>query len=194
MIINLSNITSLLDVDWSAYVQFDQVIEKLDISCNPIGSLQGLPRNPIKELICNRCNLSSLEELPDGIESLTCVHNNLTDLRGLSSTIKKLCCHSNRITSLVGLPEGLIEINCGSNLLQNLVGLPESIKFADCTFNPINSLLSLPAGIEDLRCYSTRLTSLTGRKNKIINTLLWQERFDEYSTSETSSNINSSLL
>jgi Leucine-rich repeat (LRR) protein len=69
---------------------------------------------------------------------LDCFHNELTSLSELPDGLEKLDCFDNQLTSLPKLPDGLKELNCSHNQLTSLPKLPDGLKKFYCYNNPFS--------------------------------------------------------
>jgi len=114
----------------------------------------------LKELYCERNQLTSLPTLPESLKKINCVNNKLTSLPVLPKSLKDLYCDNNQLTSLPVLPKSLKELYCDNNLLTSLPVLQESLEELYCDNNLIKLLPVLPKSLGLLSCYNNQLTSL----------------------------------
>ena len=76
-------------------------VEVLDVSGNPLGTLDVSYLTKLKTLVCQNCSLTSLS-FPTTIVSLYCALNNLTVLDiSLCPNLRHLCCHRNVLKEIV---------------------------------------------------------------------------------------------
>ncbi len=94
--------------------------------------------------------LTSLPELPAGLEKLDVSGNQLCSLPVLPAGLEKLDVSGNQLCSLPVLPTGLEELYVRRNLLDSLPVLPDGLKKLDVSRNRLCSLPVLPAGLKHL--------------------------------------------
>ncbi|SFC66555.1 conserved repeat domain-containing protein/Por secretion system C-terminal sorting domain-containing protein [Flexibacter flexilis DSM 6793] len=134
---------------------------QINVSYSNIANLEGIKYfKNVKNLYCSNNQLTSLPNLPSGLQTLDCGSNQLTSLPALPSGLQTLDCGSNQLTSLPALPSGLQNLNCYYNQLTNLPTLPVSLQYLSCQDNQLTSLPTLPSGLHSLNCYYNQLTSL----------------------------------
>ena len=97
------------------------------------------------ELICNKNEITSLNNLPNSLIELHCHNNNLTELPDLPNSLELLNCNINKLTELVELPNSLKKIFCCFNNLTKLPNLPNSLETLDCQDNNLKELPNLKA-------------------------------------------------
>ena len=105
-------------------------------------------------------NITSLPELPSGLQELYCYDTLLTSLPKLPSGLQVLYCSYTPLSSLPELPSGLQELNCSNTQLASLPELPSGLQILRCSNTRLTSLPNLPSGLEYLDCANTHLTSL----------------------------------
>ncbi|WP_286338956.1 hypothetical protein [Escherichia sp. KS167_9B] len=106
--------------------------------------------------------LTSLPELPAGLEKLDVSGNQLCSLPVLPTGLKKLDVSRNRLCSLPVLPAGLKHLNVGGNNLFMSTGLelPTGLEELDVRRNWLDSLPVLPDGLKHLYVCKNHLCSL----------------------------------
>ncbi|MGR6442572.1 hypothetical protein ACU5VG_12995 [Escherichia coli] len=106
--------------------------------------------------------LTSLPELPAGLEKLDVSGNQLCSLPVLPAGLEKLDVSGNQLCSLPVLPTGLEELYVRRNLLDSLPVLPDGLKKLDVSRNRLCSLPVLPAGLKHLNVGGNNLFMSTG--------------------------------
>ncbi len=104
--------------------------------------------------------LTSLPELPAGLEKLDVSGNQLCSLPVLPAGLEKLDVSGNQLCSLPVLPTGLEELDVRRNWLDSLPVLPDGLKHLYVCKNHLCSLPVLPASLEKLDVSRNRLCSL----------------------------------
>ncbi|MGR6332085.1 hypothetical protein ACU5TV_03230 [Escherichia coli] len=104
--------------------------------------------------------LTSLPELPAGLEKLDVSGNQLCSLPVLPAGLEKLDVSGNQLCSLPVLPTGLEELYVRRNLLDSLPVLPASLEKLDVSRNRLCSLPVLPAGLVMLDVSNNQLSGL----------------------------------
>ncbi|URV18694.1 hypothetical protein NBY12_11635 [Escherichia coli] len=104
--------------------------------------------------------LTSLPELPAGLEKLDVSGNQLCSLPVLPAGLEKLDVSGNQLCSLPVLPTGLEELYVRRNLLDSLPVLPDGLKKLDVSRNRLCSLPVLPAGLVMLDVSNNQLSGL----------------------------------
>lgn len=94
-------------------------------------------------------NITSLKNVPAGIEKLECGENLLVDLPDFPESLIELDIHKNYVKRIPALPASLKELNVNENQLQSLERLPDKLAVLKCSNNYLKTL-SL-AGMEGLR-------------------------------------------
>jgi Leucine-rich repeat (LRR) protein len=105
-------------------------------------------------------NVTSLPELPAGLQALHCYNNQITSLPELPAGLQELDCSHTQLTSLPELPAGLQKLYCSHTQLTSLPELPAGLKELYCWHTQLTSLPELPTGLKELYCWNTLLTSL----------------------------------
>ena len=76
--------------------------------------------------------ITSLPELPTGLQTLHCSDAHLTSLPKLPATLQKLYCSYTLLTSLPELPTGLQVLSCFNTHLTSLPELPTGLRGLEC--------------------------------------------------------------
>ena len=105
-------------------------------------------------------NITSLPELPSGLQGLWCSHTQLSSLPLLPSGLTVLECFDTPLTSLPELPSHLEWLWCANTCITYLPTLPSRLKVMDCSDTQLTSLPNLPPSLDWLNCSNTQLTSL----------------------------------
>ena len=96
-------------------------VTRLNVGGKGIQSLAGLEYFiSLKELYCEKNQLTSLPALPAALTYLSCWGNQLTSLPELPNTLEALECSANQLTSLPALPTTLTVLSCSDNLLTGI--------------------------------------------------------------------------
>jgi Leucine-rich repeat (LRR) protein len=111
--------------------------------------------------------LTSLPELPSGLQVLDCNHTQLTSLPELPSGLIQLYCSKIQLTSLPELPSGLIQLWCSYTQLTSLPNLSSGLQTLSCHHTYLTSLPELPSGLLSLHCSNTPLI-LQRKENESI--------------------------
>ncbi|MCT4637545.1 MAG: T9SS type A sorting domain-containing protein [Bacteroidales bacterium] len=159
----------------------------LDISRSELSNLDNIPKSQLryfncnenhtlekinlseftnlKELLCSRCNLTSLDlsVVPD-LELLYCSHNNINelDISGLTK-LKKLDCYDNKLSVLDVSKNSLLEtLSCSRNSLNSLdVSKNNLLETLSCSHNNIKSLdISKNSKVKKLYIYVNPISEL----------------------------------
>ena len=152
--------------DWVAQITAWRAWAKV----NAPGEYRAEALSRVKAYIYNRaCNsasalelelanlmLTSLPELPAGLEKLDVSGNQLCSLPVLPTGLEELYVRRNLLDSLPVLPAGLKHLNVGGNNLFMSTGLEE----LDVRRNGLDSLPVLPAGLKHLYLCKNHLCSL----------------------------------
>ena len=85
--------------------------------------------------------------MPDNLKELVCERNQLTVLPALPDNLKELVCERNQLTVLPDLPVGLSRLICNDNQLTALPALPESLKYIQFSGNNIIQIGDLSLNI-----------------------------------------------
>ena len=131
---------------------------------------------PGERLNLSHLRLSSLPDLPAGLERLDCWNNQLTSLGDLPRGLKWLDCGWNflgwnHLTPLPNLPGSLEVLDCSHNLLTSLENLPRGLKRLSCHQNRLISLPDLPGSLEVLNCRNNPLPFFSIRKWRKVQTI-----------------------
>lgn len=135
-------------------------------------------------------SLSTLPEMPEGVETLMCSYNQITTLRNLPSTIRILIADYNHVSILEGLPPSITHLNVSYNRIYAIDTLPPNVEVFYCCHNHlcfIGSLLSstrlkrleishnqlgrlpkMAEGVERLHCNNNKLTSLENTASTVL--------------------------
>ena len=142
----------------------------------------------LKHIVFKKGGITTITNIPEGVEFLSCVHNKLTEIKGLPSSLVELYVNDNKLetldlsttpklkmcfvnhNSLVqinSLPETLEVLVCNGNYLKslNLKGLIH-LKKLHCQNNDDLILYNLPDGIVDGKFPSV----MTHKKSDKIDT------------------------
>lgn len=185
---NISNLTG---------IEYINRINRLDISNNPITTLNKLPPS-CTTLIIRNCGIislptavltpSNLQELdisnfssntlnspisnfnalPVNITSLNISKCNYTSFPSLPQFIKTLNINDNAITMVSTLPDSLTIFNCRNNLITNLPVLPSKLTSLNCSNNKISSLPVLPSKLTSLICSNNNISSLPNLPSDLL--------------------------
>ena len=71
----------------------------------------------LKQLFCNKNQLTELPELSEGLEHLSCWNNNLNWLPKLPKSLDVIFCDGNNLDKLSELPDSLEHLSCYNNNL-----------------------------------------------------------------------------
>lgn len=104
--------------------------------------------------------LTSLPELPAGLENLDVSGNQLCSLPVLPTGLEELYVRRNLLDSLPVLPDGLKKLDVCKNHLCSLPVLPASLEKLDVSRNRLCSLPVLPAGLVMLDVSNNQLSGL----------------------------------
>lgn len=129
-------------------------LDNLDLT-----SLPDLPDGLQKLSVVNN-KLTSLPPLPSGLQIMYVRNNQLTSLPALPSGLQRMYVRNNQLTSLPPLPAGLVTLNAGGNRLTSLPPLPSGLQIMYVRNNRLTSLPALPAGLRILNANGNRLSSL----------------------------------
>ncbi|HCB8036233.1 TPA: hypothetical protein M2R10_003148 [Escherichia coli] len=134
---------------------------ELELANLMLTSLPELPAG-LEKLDVSGNQLCSLPVLPTGLEELYVRRNLLDSLPVLPAGLKKLDVSRNRLCSLPVLPAGLKHLNVGGNNLFMSTGLelPTGLEELDVRRNGLDSLPVLPAGLKHLYLCKNHLCSL----------------------------------
>lgn len=162
----------LISVDLSRHQQ----LKHLDLSLNPIRSLEGCPEI-MEDLNCSRCSLKNLQGAPkivghfdcsmnqlenlksgpESVDSYDCSSCQLETLEGITTDLKKLICRGNELETLEGIPDVEV-LDIRGNKLTDLRGCPR-VKILDCSGNYIDTLEGASIEIRTLYCSDNLLAS-----------------------------------
>ncbi|HBN2219315.1 TPA: hypothetical protein L1164_003986 [Escherichia coli] len=134
---------------------------ELELANLMLTSLPELPAG-LEKLDVSGNQLCSLPVLPTGLEELYVRRNLLDSLPVLPDGLKKLDVSRNRLCSLPVLPAGLKHLNVGGNNLFMSTGLelPTGLEELDVRRNWLDSLPVLPAGLVMLDVSNNQLSGL----------------------------------
>ncbi|EGO9199663.1 hypothetical protein DVV75_002408 [Escherichia coli] len=134
---------------------------ELELANLMLTSLPELPAG-LEKLDVSGNQLCSLPVLPTGLEELYVRRNLLDSLPVLPDGLKKLDVSRNRLCSLPVLPAGLKHLNVGGNNLFMSTGLelPTGLEELDVRRNWLDSLPVLPDGLKHLYVCKNHLCSL----------------------------------
>ena len=137
----------------------------LDVSSNPYGQdtkelLRRIANIQDGRLDVSRLNITSLPELPSGLQDLWCEHSPLRSLPELPAKLKELWCWNTQLTSLPSLPSSLEVLRCNDTPLKTLPNLPPNLRVLLCYRTQLASLPNLPDRLTCLDIYRTQITIL----------------------------------
>jgi Leucine-rich repeat (LRR) protein len=112
-------------------------------------------------------NITSLPELPSGLQELHCYNTPLTSLPELPSELQQLYCYNTQITILPKLPSGLQVLSCYNTQITSLPDLPSGLKALYCQYNQLTALPELPSGLKGLFCDNCPLILQRGEGESI---------------------------
>ena len=131
-------------------------IKKIQFAKGDITSITNIP-NGVEHLECNDNLLVSIENLPGSLLSLKIDHNYLTTIDvSYLKQLELLHISHNKLTVIENLPPSLVEIRCENNELErmNLYGLV-NLKTLYISNNRITLVENLPTEIVDFRMENT---------------------------------------
>jgi Leucine-rich repeat (LRR) protein len=106
----------------------------------------------LRVLFCSHNRLTSIDNLPDNIESIFCSNNQITCINNLPFWLGGLFCNNNKIRYIKELPPYLIRLFCSKNQLTSIPDLPFLFEMLVCHNNPLHSLPYLPYSIARICC------------------------------------------
>lgn len=110
------------------------------------------------ELVVDELNITSLPDLPSGLQKLYCSRTRLTTLPELPSRLQRLWCSNTiTLTTLPDLPSGLQELYCNNTSLTILPDLPSGLQILWCANTNITTLLDIPSSLRVFWCDNTTL-------------------------------------
>jgi hypothetical protein len=120
--------------------------------------------------------ITSLPELPSGIQRLWCDNTPLTSLPKLPSGLQELYCHNTQLTSILELPSELQVLSCYNTPLASLPELPSGLQRLWSDNTPLTKLPKLPSRLQELYCHSFPLILQRGKNESIQDyNLRWRE-------------------
>ena len=132
---------------------------ELELANLMLTSLPELPAG-LEKLDVSGNQLCSLPVLPTGLEELYVRRNLLDSLPVLPAGLKKLDVSRNRLCSLPVLPAGLKHLYVCKNQLCSLPVLPAGLVMLDVSNNQLSGLPALPAGLVTLDVRFNLMSSL----------------------------------
>ncbi|EIV7047029.1 hypothetical protein L7F69_005026 [Escherichia coli] len=132
---------------------------ELELANLMLTSLPELPAG-LEKLDVSGNQLCSLPVLPTGLEELYVRRNLLDSLPVLPAGLKKLDVSRNRLCSLPVLPAGLVMLDVSNNQLSGLPALPAGLVTLDVRFNLMSSLPELPGYMRTLNVSNNQLIHL----------------------------------
>ncbi|HFV5699676.1 TPA: hypothetical protein ACH9TP_000671 [Escherichia coli] len=132
---------------------------ELELANLMLTSLPELPAG-LEKLDVSGNQLCSLPVLPTGLEELYVRRNLLDSLPVLPDGLKKLDVSRNRLCSLPVLPAGLVMLDVSNNQLSGLPALPAGLVTLDVRFNLMSSLPELPGYMRTLNVSNNQLIHL----------------------------------
>ncbi|EGO5221109.1 hypothetical protein IUD35_000567 [Escherichia coli] len=132
---------------------------ELELANLMLTSLPELPAG-LEKLDVSGNQLCSLPVLPTGLEELYVRRNLLDSLPVLPAGLKKLDVSRNRLCSLPVLPTGLVMLDVSNNQLSGLPALPAGLVTLDVRFNLMSSLPELPGYMRTLNVSNNQLIHL----------------------------------
>lgn len=103
----------------------------------------------ITSIVFSAGNLTSLQNIPEGITRVVCPENYLVELPILPNTLVELDVHHNSLKTIDRYPESLKELNISENQFYSIENLPTGLEVLRCANNQLH-ILNL-SGIENLR-------------------------------------------
>ncbi|WP_448868781.1 NEL-type E3 ubiquitin ligase domain-containing protein [Enterobacter ludwigii] len=134
-------------------------IKHIQISHLSLTSLPELPHG-LQSLSVQGTSLTSLPKLPVRLTMLTVSNTPLTSLPELPHGLKWMSIYNTSLTSLPELPHGLSRLTVSKTPLTNLPELPASLKRLIVSDTSLTSLPELPVRLKSMSIYNTPLTSL----------------------------------
>lgn len=144
------------------------ILENFLVTTDMSGAKRRYDVSKIETLNCDKNQLVTLPELPEGLKVLWCDRNLLVTLPTLPEGLKVLCCRENLITFLPSFPEGLKYLACSRNLLTSLPVLPQSLETLVCYGNQLKSLPKIPENLEVLDCHGNPLVCVQYLKERPV--------------------------
>lgn len=126
-----------------------ETVTTMDISCNKLTSLRGLPTH-VRRVLAECNQITTLEGSHEGLEYIALAGNLLTNLIGCPKSIVELDCDRNKLTSLIGINEGCRKLHCQYNELGSFDYLPNSLHTVSLHSNPITTLKIIPSNMDIL--------------------------------------------
>ncbi|HAW1586979.1 TPA: hypothetical protein JLN13_001054 [Escherichia coli] len=132
---------------------------ELELANLMLTSLPELPAG-LEKLDVSGNQLCSLPVLPTGLKHLYVCKNQLCSLPVLPASLEKLDVSRNRLCSLPVLPAGLVMLDVSNNQLSGLPALPAGLVTLDVRFNLMSSLPELPGYMRTLNVSNNQLIHL----------------------------------
>ncbi|EOR9937317.1 hypothetical protein FDR96_RS17350 [Escherichia coli] len=132
---------------------------ELELANLMLTSLPELPAG-LEKLDVSGNQLCSLPVLPTGLKHLYLCKNHLCSLPVLPASLEKLDVSRNRLCSLPVLPTGLVMLDVSNNQLSGLPALPAGLVTLDVRFNLMSSLPELPGYMRTLNVSNNQLIHL----------------------------------
>ena len=133
-------------------IQYFKNLTSLIIGTTDLNTLSQLPAGLIELYVSSNIQLTSLPDLPVGLNTLACQSNALTSLPTLPSSLMYLICSNNNIKILPTLPPGLKTLSCSFNPIKILPALPSTMTSIYCNSDSLSSLPTLPSSLGFLNC------------------------------------------
>jgi len=111
-------------------------IQKMDISCNQIKTIDWLPYS-LTELDCSNNRLDKLFDCPPYLYKIFAYKNNITQITKLPDTVTNLDLSQNKINILENLPTKLFELDMNDNQIRdfNIENIPTTLRILDISDN-----------------------------------------------------------
>jgi hypothetical protein len=116
--------------------RISDTIQKMDISCNQIKTIDWLPYS-LTELDCSNNRLDKLFDCPPYLYKIFAYKNNITQITKLPDTVTNLDLSQNKINILENLPTKLFELDMNDNQIRdfNIENIPTTLRILDISDN-----------------------------------------------------------
>lgn len=116
--------------------RISDTIQKMDISCNQIKTIDWLPYS-LTELDCSNNRLDKLFDCPPYLYKIFAYKNNITQITQLPDNVTNLDLSQNKINILENLPTKLFELDMNDNQIRdfNIENIPTTLRILDISDN-----------------------------------------------------------
>lgn len=95
----------------------------------------------VKKIYLDGGGITSIENIPNTVESLVCINNELKSISSLPVGIKELNLENNKLKDIdLTQTSNLVVLNISHNEIQELDHLPSTLKELNCSFNQLRRL------------------------------------------------------